>query len=406
MNLLIFSKHYYPEPFLIDELAVEIRKHIKNVYIVTSQPNYPEGRDYKGYNLFSFSKEERNGLNIYRVPVIPRFANSFFYISLNYLFFIFISFFAAAYLVASKKITHIFVYATSPMYQTFSVLVLRWFNQLKIIMWVQDIFPDDAVNNGYLKNKFAINFFRKTNNFLFRNVDLILLQSNAFKESIDIRFHDKVRYFPNPCKFENDTKPILNSKLKQIFKKNKFYISVTGNIGISQDFGTLLKAAYILQKEKNNNSIHIVIVGTGSSFIYLSRKVASLRLKNITMTGYLDKIYMPFIYSNSNVLYAGLLDRKTFSQVIPYRVSSYMASGKPIIASIGGETKQLILDAKCGFYNQPENPISLANLFLRVSKLPSSRLESMGKNGFIYASKNFDIKSNVVRLIQLMKSLS
>jgi glycosyltransferase involved in cell wall biosynthesis len=257
-----------------------------------------------------------------------------------------------------------------------------------------------------LKNKFAINFFRKTNNFLFSNVDLILLQSNAFKESIDIRFHDKVRYFPNPCKFENDTKPILNSKLKQIFKKNKFYISVTGNIGISQDFDTLVEAACILQKEKNNNSIHIIIVGTGSSFIYLSRKVASLRLKNITMTGFLDKIYMPFIYTNSNALYAGLLDRKTFNQIVPYRVSSYMASGKPIIVSIGGETKKLILDAKCGFYNQPEHPISLANLFLRVSKLPRSKLESMGKNGSIYASKNFDMKSNVVRLIRLMKALS
>ena len=405
MNLLIFSKHYYPEPFLIDELADEIRKHIKNVYIVTSQPSYPKGRTYKGYNLFSFSKEKKNRLIIYRVPTIPRLGNSFIFIALNYLFFIFISFFAAAYIVASKKITHIFVYATSPMYQAFSVLIFRVVYQLKIIIWIQDIFPDDATNNGYLKNKSAIIFFRKINNFLFSKVDLILLQSNAFKQSIDLRFHGKIKYFPNTCKLESVRNPISTNKLIQIFKKNKFYITVTGNIGISQDFDTLIEAANILQK-KENNSIHIIIVGAGSLSSDISRKVSSLRLKNITMTGFLDKIYMPFIYKNSDALYAGLLDRKTFQQVIPYRINSYMSAGKPIIASINGETKSLILEAKCGFYNQPENPYSLANLFLKVSRLPRSKLESVGKNGLIYASKNFEIKSNAVRLIKLMKALA
>lgn len=405
MNLLIFSKHYYPEPFLIDELADQIRKHIKNVYIVTSQPSYPEGRTYNGYNLFSFSKEKKNGLIIYRVPTIPRLRNSFIYIVLNYLFFIFISFFAALYIVASKKITHIFVYATAPMYQAFSVLILRWFYQLKIIIWIQDIFPDDAVNNGYLKNKSAIIFFRKINNFLFSKIDLILLQSNAFKQSIDLRFHNKIKYFPNVCKLESFTNPISTNKLKQIFKKNKFYITVTGNIGISQDFDTLIEAAYILQKNKKN-SIHIIIVGAGSLSSYVYKKATSLSLKNITMTGFIDKIYMPFIYNNSNLLYAGLLDRKTFHQVIPYRITSYMSAGKPIIASISGETKKLILEAKCGFYNQPENPHSLANLFLKVSRLPKSQLESIGKNGFIYASKNFEIGSSVAQLLHLIKALA
>ena len=39
MNLLIFSQHFWPETFRINEVAKELSKK-NNVYVVSSWPNY------------------------------------------------------------------------------------------------------------------------------------------------------------------------------------------------------------------------------------------------------------------------------------------------------------------------------------------------------------------------------
>ena len=72
MNILIFSQYYYPEQFLINEIAPELVKRGHRVTVVTGLPNYPSGVIEKEYRKKEKRTETVDGVNIVRCPIIPR----------------------------------------------------------------------------------------------------------------------------------------------------------------------------------------------------------------------------------------------------------------------------------------------------------------------------------------------
>lgn len=87
MKLLIFTQYYWPEDFIITQLAEDLVRKGVEVSVLTGQPNYPTGKIFNGYSAFSFGSENRNGVSIIRMPIIPRCSNLFF-LGVNYLSFI------------------------------------------------------------------------------------------------------------------------------------------------------------------------------------------------------------------------------------------------------------------------------------------------------------------------------
>ena len=83
MKILIITQYFWPENFRINDLAKELVNRGYKVDVLTGQPNYPDGKFYNGYS-FKFSNEIFSGINIIRVPIIPRGTN-YFTLSLNYL---------------------------------------------------------------------------------------------------------------------------------------------------------------------------------------------------------------------------------------------------------------------------------------------------------------------------------
>ena len=84
MNLLIFSQHFWPETFRINEVAKELSKK-NNVYVVSSWPNYNISNKKK---LLRYGFEKYENVKIIRVPTFKRNNNKFYNIILNYLSFI------------------------------------------------------------------------------------------------------------------------------------------------------------------------------------------------------------------------------------------------------------------------------------------------------------------------------
>ena len=66
--------------------------------------------------------------------------------------------------------------------------------------------------------------------------------------------------------------------------------------------------------------------------------------------------------------------------------------GKPIIASAGGETKNLLRISKSGFCSNPENDFLLYKNILKLINLKKKRLQKLGHNSKIFFNKNFEKK--------------
>ena len=113
-KILIISHHFWPENFLINEIALKLKKKFK-VSIITGFPNYPKGEIYKKYkNNFSVKKENFNGIEIIRIPIIPRKQGKFHQLILNYLSYVVSGFFFMRKINLNNLFDHIFVYSTSP----------------------------------------------------------------------------------------------------------------------------------------------------------------------------------------------------------------------------------------------------------------------------------------------------
>ena len=91
-HILIICQFFYPEQFRINDIAFEWVKRGCKVTVVTGLPNYPEGKIYEGYGLFKKRHEIINGVEVYRIPEIPR-GKTKLGMALNYYSFPFFGFF-------------------------------------------------------------------------------------------------------------------------------------------------------------------------------------------------------------------------------------------------------------------------------------------------------------------------
>ena len=85
MRILFITQYFWPEDFIINEICIDLQKRGHNITILTGKPNYPYGKYYKGYNIFSKNTEIWNNCKIYRVNNLPRFNGRSLPLFLNYI---------------------------------------------------------------------------------------------------------------------------------------------------------------------------------------------------------------------------------------------------------------------------------------------------------------------------------
>ena len=71
-HILVVSQYFYPEQFRVNDLCSQWVKRGYRVTVLTGIPNYPQGKFYPGYGLCKKRRETYNGVEMIRIPLIPR----------------------------------------------------------------------------------------------------------------------------------------------------------------------------------------------------------------------------------------------------------------------------------------------------------------------------------------------
>ena len=100
MKILLVSQYFWPETFRVNDLAQELVLRGNKVTVLTGKPNYPQGAIYKGYSFWGYKKEYYKGIELIRVPLIPRGKGSGLRLALNYLSFVL---FSCLYILFHKR---------------------------------------------------------------------------------------------------------------------------------------------------------------------------------------------------------------------------------------------------------------------------------------------------------------
>ncbi len=103
-RVLIYTNHFFPEQFKINDVVDWLIDKDYSVRVVTGIPNYPKGKFYKGYGVFSDKLNEiNNNLIINRLPLIPRGSGSKSMLVLNYISYFISTIFFTFFLILFKK---------------------------------------------------------------------------------------------------------------------------------------------------------------------------------------------------------------------------------------------------------------------------------------------------------------
>lgn len=401
MKVLVVSQYFWPESFRINDLVLGLGELGHNVTVLTGKPNYPGGAFYPGYGMFRRAREDYGGAKVVRVPMLPRGNGKNLALALNFL-----SFAASASLLAPilcrENYDVVLVYEPSPMTVGLPAVLLKKIRGTPVLFWVQDLWPESISAAGAIRSPVVLGIIEKLVRFIYKNCDRILIQSEAFRSSIEGRGvpRDRILYFPNSA--ESFYRPVIleHDAVERAVLPPGFRVMFAGNIGAAQDFGTILGAAEILRHQKD---IHWVILGHGRMFPWVQEQVMRRCLtETVHLLGRHPTERMPRFFALADVMLVTLKNELTFSLTVPAKVQSYLACGKPIIAALNGEGARIVREARAGLASPAESPEGLANAVLRVYRMPESDRREMGLRGFQYFRTHFEREMLLKRLVEWM----
>jgi colanic acid biosynthesis glycosyl transferase WcaI len=116
MKVLIVTQYFWPENFKINEVAIYLKSKGHEVTVLTGQPNYPDGKIYKGYSFTTPEVELFEEIEVFRLPTIPRGKRNPFKLILNYILFPLNGRFFWKKLLNDKVFDIVFVCQLSPVF--------------------------------------------------------------------------------------------------------------------------------------------------------------------------------------------------------------------------------------------------------------------------------------------------
>ncbi len=391
-HILIISQYFYPENFRINDIAVEWVKRGYKVTVLTGIPNYPQGKFYEGYDKKHRIRENWNGVDIIRLPIIARGNSnnkiwSFLRLLANYLSFVKSGRKWVRSIEAKKlNVDLVFTFEVSPMTQA---LIGVWYGKkykVPTYLYVQDLWPENVETVMGIHNKLIIGPIDRMVDKIYRNTDIIFATSESFVKAIVRRKHpvdrNKVKYWAQYA--EEFYKPLEPQSVIGIDNNSCFKIAFTGNIGTAQGLEILPKVANLLKKD----NILFVIVGEG--------RYKSELIKVIKEEGVMDKFAfvqqvaperIPIILSACDAGFISFRNETLWENTIPAKLQSYLACGKAVIASASGETKRIVEDAKCGVCAEIGNAEALAEAIRKLVKMDT---KDLGINARAYFDRFFN----------------
>jgi colanic acid biosynthesis glycosyl transferase WcaI len=398
MKVLIVSQYFWPENFRINDLASGLVERGHEVTVLTGMPNYPEGKLYPGYGFF-IRREEYKGVRVVRVPLIPRGNGNSLRLIANYISFVLTACLFGPFLCRCK-FNLIFVCQLSPVTVGLPALLLKKIKRIPIIFWILDLWPESLSATGAIRSAGILKKVDALVRFIYRGCDKIIVSSKGFMPSVaeKVRNPEQLDYFPNWQEPEyRDVKSVTECL------PGGFRVIFAGNVGVAQDFETIVSVA---EKLRGYRDIQWIILGDGRRLDWVKEQVELRMLSALFhLKGRYPAEMMPSFFAQADVMLVTLKRDAVFALTVPGKIQSYMACGRPIVAALDGEGGRLITESGSGLSVPSEDVDALAEAILTMYRMPKEEREAMGKRGKEYGEENFSRDVLLDRLDGWMREL-
>jgi glycosyltransferase involved in cell wall biosynthesis len=385
MKLLVVSQYFWPENFRINDLVAWLAEQGHEVTVFTGIPNYPAGRFYPGYGLLRSWRETWNGVNVVRVPLVPRGKGRAIRLILNYLSFAIVASLLGPWRLG-RKYDAIFVHEPSPVTVGIPAMVMRMRTGAPIFFWVLDLWPESVAAAGGVRAKWLLDLLARLTRWIYRHCERVLVQSRAFIPRVRAMGvpEEHILYFPNWAEtvFQAGGAGHLPVPLPDGFR-----VMYAGNIGAAQDFPAILDAA---ERLKDCADIHWVIIGDGREAPWVREEVAKRGLKEVVhLLGSYPPDRMPDFFAHADVMLVSLKRDPIFALTVPAKLQAYMACGRPVVAMLDGEGARIVTEAQAGMAVPAGDAAELAAAVQHLAGMDRAELARMGERASEYNRDNF-----------------
>ena len=389
LRVLIVTQYFWPESFRITDLARALRERGHEIVVLTGMPNYPRGRLFEGYGVRGPWSETVDDIPIVRVPLIPRGDGRGWRLAANY-----VSFAASATALGLPRLGQdfdvVFVYEVSPITVALPAIALRRLRSVPVVLWEQDLWPDNVSATAAVRSKRLLRAISRLTRWIHARCDVILAQSRAFIGPLEAQgvLRDRLSYLPNWAETLYEPMELGPDAPERAALPQGFLVVFAGNIGVSQDFGTILAAAELL---RNHPHIHWVVLGDGRMKHWVEREVAKRGLGGVVhLLGQHPVETMPRYFALADALLISLRHDPLYSMVVPSKLQSYMACAKPVIAALDGEAARIVRESQGGLVVSAEDAEALAEAVVRLSTAAPEERRQMGCRNRRYFEEHFE----------------
>ena len=371
------------------------------VTVVTTAPNFPAGRLFAGYRNRICQREWLDGVETVRVWTYITANEGFARRTLDYMSFMVTGFLAALFMRRPDVIV-----CTSPQFFTAcAAYVLSIFKRRPFVFELRDLWPDSILAVGAMKESGVIRALKRLEYFLYRRAARIVSVTHSFKQVLSGNAvpADKIAVVPNGADLTGFTPgPKPDDLVARHGVAGKFVAAYIGTVGLAHGLGTLLDAA---ERCKNNERIAFIIVGDGAERSALEASARRRGLMNVVFVGPVGKDDVKRYWRLSDAALVLLRDRPVFRHVLPSKMFEAMATARPIILGVLGESAGVLETAGAGIAIPPENAMALADAVASLAASPQ-RAAELGARGRRHVEAHYDREKLAAAMLDELRAVA
>ena len=181
----------------------------------------------------------------------------------------------------------------------------------------------------------------------------------------------------------------------------KIVFEYVGSINGHANVDLMIKAFV----EANIDNAEFRIYGGGNKKDYCVDLVKQMGAKNINFD-MVSREKVAFVQSQADVLVLAL-PKGNGNLCLPSKMTSYMLSGKPVLASVDEDsaTSRFINEADCGISVEPDDIESIKNGFLYFASMDRDALKKQGHNSQVFSRKNLTREVNLQKVVSRINEI-
>ena len=408
MRLLVITPHFEPDTaptgIIVTSLVEQWAKQGHQIEVITSLPWYEKHEIATQWKGRLFRRDEKESVAVTRLHPFPQDKSKLLQRLVSFLAFSFLA------VIASLSIKGPFdaVIVVSPpltLGNVGKIAAIR--HRCKLILNLQDIFPDVAVALGMVKSRSSIKFLEKYEKFTYNGSDAITVLSEDLEKNVNkkidrMKTPPKVTVVPNFL-ISSSIKP--QSRLTNYRREHelgeKFVVMYAGNLGNSQSFELITNAA---KKHEEREDVVYVINGSGVMSHRLNEQANEL--KNLKVIEHQPIERLSEVLASADIhlvpLRTGLGDMS-----VPSKIYSVFAAGRPVIASVdpGTEIERIVNESEGGIVVPPDDFDSF--IFELEGLIENSELRAeMGIKARVWLEKWYSSQTIADSYLDLIRQLN